>query len=116
MTRAAVEVEYGRSTADALTDFLEHADEVESLIEKRFATRDRFDDLAAEALMIRLGESVIRAGKRFSDDHPELHFRDIANTRNVAAHGYDVIDHRRIWRYFKVELPPIVEEVKKLIK
>jgi len=106
---------YGKETVDALNDFLVHAADAAQLLEERAATNPHVADLACEALMVRIGESANRAGHEFSNAHPELRFRDIIGARNVAAHGYDIVDHKIYWDAFANRLPGIAARVRAIL-
>lgn len=101
---------------DALDDFLDHAKQAAILLATRSETPTLAADLAAEAVVIRLGESVKRAGKRFATDHPELDFSIIAGARDVAAHGYDIVEPGTFWQSFEYELPHTVQKLNELLK
>ncbi|WP_225997173.1 HepT-like ribonuclease domain-containing protein [Myceligenerans pegani] len=76
---------------------------------------DEFVMLAAEAVAIRLGESINRMDKNFLGDHGHLGLRPILSARHVIAHGYDIIDHEVLWDAYTNDLPPIASAVRRLL-
>ena len=102
-----------------LSDFLRHANQVSQLVEKGRLAFDTDDFLryAAEALMIRLGEIVARMELAFPDlatEHPELELRQLKGTRNVIAHGYDIMDYDIVWEVISVDIPRVAAYAKTL--
>ena len=59
--------------------------------------RDRRTLLALERLMELLGEAARRVSPDFQRTHPEIPWRRIIGLRNVLAHEYGRIDHRRLF-------------------
>lgn len=113
--RERVAAEYGRRVLQALDDFLEHADEAAWAVVERHRVDPRVARMMAESLMIRLGEAVNRVGRPFADAHPGLDLRGVAGARNVAAHGYDIVDHEILWTAFERDLPSTVEALHQLL-
>ena len=70
---------------------------VVALGEGNFTTH-RPTQLAAEALIHRLGEAVARLDDGFIQAHPEVQWRQIKGMRNVVAHQYGFIDYQIVWR------------------
>lgn len=91
-----------------LADFLSVANDANDLIvsegRQEFLT-DRTKQLAAEAILHRLGEIVARLPPDFINDHPEVSWRAIKGMRNVVAHEYQVIDYLIVWNALAVRLP-----------
>lgn len=62
---------------------------------------------AAEMGLIRIGEAVARipspARERFADQP----WRQIIDMRNFAAHQYDDLDPRRVWRTLTINVPTL---------
>src|SRR5687767_4356210 len=59
--------------------------------------RDRRTLLALERLMELLGEAARRVSEKFRTAHPEIPWRKIIGLRNILAHEYGTIDHRRLF-------------------
>lgn len=81
--------------------------------------RSAYDDdeilrFAAESIIIHAGESVARidaADRDFVAKHPDLELRAIRDSRNVIAHGYDIIDVDVVWEILAGDLPRIAGRV-----
>ena len=41
--------------------------------------------------------------------------RGIIGFRNVLAHGYDIVNHARVWRVIEHDLPTLMAEVRALL-
>lgn len=83
-----------------LWDMLQAADEARELCRGfTFETmaRDRRTLLALERLMELIGEAARRVSDEFQRAHPEIAWRKIIGLRNVLAHEYGHIDHRRLF-------------------
>jgi uncharacterized protein with HEPN domain len=42
-------------------------------------------------------------------------YRDAIDFRNLLAHGYDTVNHDRVWRYIENDLPALRERVEQLL-
>jgi uncharacterized protein with HEPN domain len=88
-------------------------------------TRDRSesDYLCDEGLRLaveRAFEIIGEAMRRLVDMHPELaaslsQAHQIVGFRNVIAHGYDVLDDRRVWLVVQSNLPVLQRETDRLL-
>lgn len=89
----------GRDKAH-LWDMLQAANEARELCRGlTFETlvRDRRTVLALERVMELLGESARRVSEESRAAHPEIPWRKIIGLRNILAHEYGTIDHRRLF-------------------
>ncbi|GAB3164554.1 hypothetical protein GCM10027059_20850 [Myceligenerans halotolerans] len=115
--RTVLAEKYGERTVTSLDDFVEHTGMAARLVafgrDRFFA--DEFVMLAAEAVAIRLGESINRMDKTFLADHSHLGLQPILSTRHVIAHGYDIIDHEVLWRAYAERLPGTATAVRSLL-
>ncbi|MDR0591866.1 MAG: DUF86 domain-containing protein [Bifidobacteriaceae bacterium] len=103
-----------------LGDFLTHADRIGRLagLGRAAFDGDEFLRYAAEALLVRSGEIVARidqAFPEFADQHPELELRELKATRNVIAHGYDVVDYMIVWEVVSVDIPRAADAVRAVL-
>lgn len=83
-----------------LWDMLQAADEARELCEGfsfESIERDRRTLLALERLMELIGEAARRVSEEFQRAHPEIAWRKMIGLRNVLAHEYGRIDHRRLF-------------------
>jgi len=74
--------------------------------------------LAAESLLIRLGECVDRIDKAdhgFVAAHAELELRRLKDTRNLLAHGYDIVDHALVWAILVTNIPAVARRVQEFL-
>jgi uncharacterized protein with HEPN domain len=62
---------------------------------------------AVEMGLIRVGEAVNRIPVEVLDRFPDQPWRQIVAMRNFAAHQYDDLDPRRVWRTVTRDLPAL---------
>lgn len=60
---------------------------------------------AVEMGLIRIGEAVNRFPPEVREAYPEQPWREIVAMRNLAAHQYDDLDPRRVWRTLTGSVP-----------
>jgi len=101
----------------SLNDLLDQAEVTARLVARGRAAYDRDEmlRLAAESLLIRLGECVDRIDKAdpgFVPAHPALELRSLKDTRNVLAHGYDIVDHALVWSIITANIPAVADSVR----
>ena len=106
--------------AERLNDLLDHAAAVARLVGRGRAIFDADEMMrfAAESLIIRLGECVERIDKAdpgFVAAHPELELRQLKNTRNLIAHGYDIVDYGLVWSVMETNIPLVSGQVARLL-
>ena len=107
--------------AQRLSDLLDNASTVARLVARGRAAYDTDEMMrfAAESLIIRLGECVDRIDKAdqgFVAAHPELQLRQLKYTRNLIAHGYDIVDYGLVWSVMDTNIPLVVDQVARLLK
>jgi uncharacterized protein with HEPN domain len=103
-------------TRQSLRGLVDQACAVGRLVERGKAAYDADEMLryAGEDLLIRLGESVGRIDRDdpdFVEGHPELELRRMKDSRNVLAHGYDIVDHELVWAILSVNVPAVLARV-----
>lgn len=76
---------------------------------------DAVPQMAAETLVIRLGENVARLNPRFCADHPEVPWRVIKDMRNRLAHYYEATDPEVVWSTLTVDLPTLERQARSLL-
>lgn len=109
---------YGEPVTDSLSDFLRFAGEVQEIVvrpgrETFFTTRPL--QLAAEALLQKLGECVNRLPAGFREDHPQVPWRAIRGMRNLLAHDYDQIDYKIVWETASRSVPDAAAAVRSIL-
>jgi len=105
---------------DWLDDIIGHCDVAARLVGQG---KQAYDDsewaqLAAEAILIRAGEGVARidgADPGFADAHPGLELRSLKNTRNLVAHGYDIVAPEMVWEILADRLPVVRARIADLL-
>lgn len=72
-------------------------------------SRDTQAQWAAEMGLIRIGEGVNRIPADVLAAYPDQPWRQIVAMRNFAAHQYDDLDPRRVWRTLVTDVPALRE-------
>jgi len=83
--------------------------------EDEFRTDIDARDLAVYRLQV-IGEAANRVTDTVRQRHPEVPWREIVAKRNVLVHAYDRIDYQRVWDVIRRELPPLVEQLERILK
>lgn len=103
--------------------YLEHILESIILIEKYLKKYDQkfFVNTAylIDAVVRRfeiIGEASRGLSESYKKMHPEISWRDIADTRNFMIHQYFDVDADEVWKYAKNDLPELKKAIKKLSK
>lgn len=103
-----------------LNDLLLQTDAVARLVDrgKSAYDQDEFLRYAGEDLLVRLGEEVARLDRKvpgFVEAYPDLELRNLKDTRNFVAHGYDVVDFEIIWEILADNVPVVATRVRVLL-
>lgn len=101
----------------ALQHMLDHACEAVAMIEGK--TRDNLDsermlELSLVRLVEIIGEAANRVSRKGKAKYPAVPWQEIVSMRNRLIHGYDSIDLDVLWDTVKLELPPLILELKKV--
>ena len=70
---------------------------------------------AVEMGLIRIGEAVNRIPDEVLELFPEQPWRQIVAMRNFAAHQYDDLDPRRVWRTVTRDVPRLRDCLVKVV-
>ncbi|MFV0535459.1 MAG: DUF86 domain-containing protein [Cumulibacter sp.] len=62
---------------------------------------------AAEMGLIRIGEGINRIPQSILSSFTEQPWRQIIGMRNFAAHQYNDLDPRRVWRTVTIDVPAL---------
>jgi uncharacterized protein with HEPN domain len=62
-----------------------------------------------------IGEAAINISQSYRDNHPEIPWPKIKGMRNRLVHAYFEIDYEVIEKTVKLDLPDLIEILKKLI-
>lgn len=68
---------------------------------------DNVPGLAAESLIIKIGENAARLGADTTDRHPEVPWSLIKRMRDRLAHHYEGTDYGAVWDTLVGDLPTI---------
>ena len=63
-----------------------------------------------------IGEAAASIPEWLTDRHPEVPWADMRDMRNVVVHQYFGVDLRIVWDTVRINLPPLVEPLKSLLK
>lgn len=82
--------------------------------------RDSYDSdetlqLAAEAILHKIGEAVCRLPEEFTAAHPNVAWRSMKATRNVVAHEHDQVDYHIIWNALAHRLPTEADLIRAIL-
>lgn len=97
---------------------LDHAIEAVQMAQGRQRSdldTDRQFSLAMVRLMEIIGEASRRTPEPFREGHRHVPWRDIADFRNRLIHGYDAVDHDRLWQILQDNLPPLIEQLQTIL-
>lgn len=96
-----------------LADISEFLAKARRLVAKGKAAYDAEEtlQLAAEAIMHRLGEAVGRLPDSYRDEHPDVAWRKIRGMRNIVAHDYDRVDPALLWAALAKDLPRLRKQL-----
>jgi uncharacterized protein with HEPN domain len=101
-----------------LRHMLDHAVEACQMIRGRARSdldQDRQLNLALVRLMEIIGEAAGRVSPETCASEPEIPWPDIVSLRNRLIHGYDEIDFDILWHIIAVDLPPLVQQLEKIL-
>ena len=101
-----------------LRHMLDAALEAESFIEdkdRRDLDSDRKLELALVKCVEIIGEAASSVSKEYREKHPQIPWPDIIGMRNRLIHAYFEINLDILWKTLTDDLPPLIDEIKKLI-
>ena len=101
-----------------LVDILESARIVLDYIAGK--SRDEFyADMQVQDAVVRrieiIGEAARRVTQETRDKNPQIPWREMTSMRNLVIHEYDVVDISQVWDTVQNKLPPLIEELAKII-
>lgn len=79
-----------------------------------FGDPDNVPGLAAESLIVKIGENVARLSDAMTDRHPEVPWSLIKRMRDRLAHHYEGTDYGAVWDTLVVDLPAINRYIQSL--
>ncbi|MCH8979219.1 MAG: DUF86 domain-containing protein [Armatimonadetes bacterium] len=108
-----------RDPATWLEDILTHGREALTFIEGK-SEADYVADRGLQAMVERklfiVGEAVSQIGSVFPEIGAQLSDkREIVGFRNLLAHAYFALDHKRVYDIARNSLPALVDEAERLL-
>ncbi len=101
-----------------LLDMLEFASVVVGYVsgktEQDFLSDRQLRDAVAYNLQV-VGEAAYKVNDTFKLSHPEVDWFKIAGLRHRIVHDYRRIDDETLWRITQKYVPPLVEQLKKIL-
>jgi uncharacterized protein with HEPN domain len=91
------------------------AQEVVKRISFERLDRDSIRKLALERALEVMGEAARRVSGEFKEQHPQIDWRDIVGQRNVLAHDYGKINHRRLYDSTRRIVPLLLAELDRIL-
>jgi len=80
---------------------------------------DFYDDIQCQDAVVRRIEIIGKAARRVSqetrDKHPQIPWREMTSMRNLVIHEYDVVDINQVWDTAQNKIPPLIEELAKIV-
>ena len=62
-----------------------------------------------------IGEAARRVSQETRDKHPQIPWREMTSMRNLVIHEYDVVDINQVWDTAQNKIPPLIEELAKIV-
>ena len=78
--------------------------------------KDTMRKLALERGLELLGETARRVSPSFQARHAQIDWRSLVGQRNVLAHEYGQINHRRLYDSACRNIPPVLDELERILK
>lgn len=78
--------------------------------------KDAMRKLALERGLELLGEAARRISPAFQLRHARIEWRSLIGQRNVLAHEYGLINHRRLYDSARISVPPLLDEIERILK
>jgi uncharacterized protein with HEPN domain len=70
---------------------------------------------AVAMTLINIGELMRLLSDEFKKSMPDIPFKAIMTTRNVAAHGYEVLRFDDVWKTVTTSISELDDKIKKLL-
>jgi uncharacterized protein with HEPN domain len=83
---------------------------------KRPALDEDWESAYALRLALQIaGEAAGRLAPPLRAEHPQIPWDEIIGLRHVLVHGYDSVDLDILWRIAERDIPPLIEQVERLL-
>lgn len=103
--------QYGERTLHALQEIVRLTDVGRRLTERGrdwyVTDPENVPGLAAEGLVIKVGENVARVSAACQADHPSVPWQVIKDMRNRLTHYYEATDYDVVWSTIESDFPQI---------
>ncbi len=60
-------------------------------------------------------EAAWRISQETRDRYPQIPWREMTSMRNLVIHEYDVMDITQVWDTVRNKIPPLIEELSKIV-
>ena len=78
-----------------------------------------YEDVQCQDAVVRrieiIGEAARRVSQETRDKYPQIPWREMTSMRNLVIHEYDVVDINQVWDTVQNKLPPLIEELTKIV-
>jgi uncharacterized protein with HEPN domain len=98
-----------------MREFAREARKLVRNIEFARLERDSMRRLALERALELLGEAARRVGLNVQRQQPGIPWRDLIGQRNVLAHDYGEIDHRKLYDTARGKVPLLIAELDRIL-
>ncbi|MBU0987640.1 MAG: DUF86 domain-containing protein [Proteobacteria bacterium] len=96
---------------------LDHAMEAMAMVQGKKRSdlnNDRMMELSLVRLVEIIDEAAARVGTNSREKYPSIPWLQIVGMRNRLIHGYDAVDLDVLWDTITDDLPPLIDELKKI--
>ena len=73
-------------------------------------------ELSLIRLIELVGEAAARVSTEGREENTTIPWPQVVGMRNRLIHGYDQVDLDILWNTIEVDMPPIIEELKIILK
>ena len=101
-----------------LHHMLEHSREAVEMLRGRTREElesDRQLNLSLVRLMEIVGEAAARTSTSTQEKYEKIPWPEIISFRNRLIHGYDDVDFDILWNIVRIDLPLLIEELKRIL-
>jgi uncharacterized protein with HEPN domain len=78
-----------------------------------------YEDIQCQDAVVRrieiIGEAARRVSQTTRNKYPQIPWREMMSMRNLVIHEYDVVDIKQVWETVQNKLPPLIEELAKIV-
>ena len=78
-----------------------------------------YEDTQCQDAVVRRIEIIGEAARRVSEEtrnkYLQIPWREMTSMRNLVIHEYDVVDINQVWDTVQNKLPPLIEELTKIV-